>query len=369
MSNVVNIIFAKNPGAGETELLDAIKDNFNAFGLFKVGEISLARTRDEVSSLVETQKYQAVVCMETLNNETVGVGYIRQWMKKNDNLTVILFVGDEKYSQDKMFFLYDAGYYNALFLRDFKEGRDIANLIKSSRTGNEAVKYYGLKENEKYKEKYMTVHEEKKESEDNITVEMSSTESTENIDPKDISTDIGNIFGNTQTQDVTSLGHFSYSDEEPFFNEPSNENITEPVSEPVIPQDTQSQQQYFQPTYNEPRNIRNNYATDNFQNNANGGFFEMEQNFGNMQYRNQEYANIPMNSGYNPQNQQVMPEVKMSTQPATAQKAFSIEPYKGVVVAPVSPTAVIVEIPGVDFLGANKIDRGTQISLLIPTTK
>ena len=42
--------------------------------------------------------------------------------------------------------------------------------------------------------------------------------------------------------------------------------------------------------------------------------------------------------------------VKMSTQPAAAPKAFSIEPYKGVVVAPVSPTAVIVEMPGVDFL-------------------
>ena len=76
-----------------------------------------------------------------------------------------------------------------------------------------------------------------------------------------------------------------------------------------------------------------------------------------------------MNTGYNQQNQQVMPEVKMSTQPATVTKAFSIEPYQGVVVAPVSPTAVIIEIPGVDFFSANKIDRGTQISLLIPTTK
>lgn len=31
----------------------------------------------------------------------------------------------------------------------------------------------------------------------------------------------------------------------------------------------------------------------------------MEQNFENMQYRNHEYANTPMNTGYNPQNQQV----------------------------------------------------------------
>ena len=29
----------------------------------------------------------------------------------------------------------------------------------------------------------------------------------------------------------------------------------------------------------------------------------MEHNFGNMQYRNQEYANTLMNTGYNPQNQ------------------------------------------------------------------
>lgn len=50
----------------------------------------------------------------------------------------------------------------------------------------------------------------------------------------------------------------------------------------------------------------------------------MEQNFGNMQYRNQEYANTPMNTRYNPQNQQVMPEVKMSIQPAAAPKLFQL---------------------------------------------
>lgn len=375
MSNVVNIIFAKNPGGKETEILDAIRNNFNTFGLFKVGEISIARTRDEVTSLVETQKYQAVVCMETLNNETVGGGFIRKWLK--ENITVILFVGDEKYSQDKMFFLYDSGYYDALFLRDFQDGREIANLIKSSRTSNEAVKYYGLKDNEKYKEKYMTVHKEEPE-EENIAVAATPTEATDNIDPEDISKDIGNIFGNSQEQEqeATSLGQFSYSSDEPFYNEPSssnNENITTPVTTPVnesiISHDMQQKQQYTQPTYNEPMNNSNTYKTNNFQNNANGGFFEMEQNFGNMQYRNQEYTNVPMNTGYNQQNQQVMPEVKMSTQPATVTKAFSIEPYQGVVVAPVSPTAVIIEIPGVDFFSANKIDRGTQISLLIPTTK
>lgn len=369
MSNVVNIIFAKNPGGKETEILDAIRNNFNTFGLFKVGEISIARTRDEVTSLVETKKYQAVVCMETLNNETVGGGFIRKWLK--ENITVILFVGDEKYSQDKMFFLYDSGYYDALFLRDFQEGREIANLIKSSRTSNEAVKYYGLKDNEKYKEKYMTVHKEEPE-EENIAVAATPTETTDNIDPEDISKDIGNIFGNSHEQEAASLGQFSYSDDEPFYNEPSssnNENITAPANESIINHDMQQKQQYTQPTYNEPINISNTYKENNFQNNVNGGFFGMEQNFGNMQYRNQEYTNVPMNTGYNQQNQQVMPEVKMSTQPATATKAFSIEPYQGVVVAPVSPTAVIIEIPGVDFFSANKIDRGTQISLLIPTTK
>lgn len=50
----------------------------------------------------------------------------------------------------------------------------------------------------------------------------------------------------------------------------------------------------------------------------------MEQNFENMQYRNQEYANTPMNTRYNPQNQQVMPEVKMSIQPAAAPKLFQL---------------------------------------------
>lgn len=370
MSDVINIILAKDPSKDESGLINALKGNFNAFGLFKVGEIHLARTRDEVTSLVESQHYQAVISKETINDELVGGGYIGKWMQVNPELTVVLMMSDDKYAQDKMFFLFEKGYYNAIYNKDFTDGSLVANLIKANRTKKEAIKYYGLEQNEKYKDAYVKTE---------IDIQNNVNEPDFSEAAPALDEDLGSIFGNVAitNENNNSSGDFSYSGEEEYISKDIPTQDNEPASR--VP-DSESNRQMdasntmsediksFQQPVNSGMSVMNE---NNYYNNMSfGGFNNMDSNNNfNMQYGNSEQYR-PMNpNGFVNGNQRIAPEVSMNTQPAAARKTFSIEPYTGIVVAPVSSTAVIIEVPGIDFFNSDEITRGTQISLLIPTNK
>lgn len=374
MSDVINIILAKDPSKDESGLINALKGNFNAFGLFKVGEIQLARTRDEVTSLVETQRYQAVISKETINDELVGGGYIGKWMQVNPELTVVLMMSDDKYAQDKMFFLFEKGYYNAIYNKDFTDGSLVANLIKANRTKKEAIKYYGLEQNEKYKDAYVK-------NEMEIENNMNETDLSDNAPALD--EDLGSIFGNAvnNSENKKSLGDFSYSgdgDEDEYISDSEiAQDIKSPSnvakSESYVQMDNSYSMNEDYETFQQNANSGMSVMNDgNYYNNTRlGGLHNMDSNnnYNNMQFGNNEQYRPMSPNGFVNGNQRIVPEVKMNTQPTSARKTFSIEPYTGIVVAPVSSTAVIIEVPGIDFYNADEIVRGTQISLLIPTNK
>ena len=349
MLDTINIIFAKDEvdPKREKELIETMRANFDKFGFFKVGQFELARTRDEVTKLVATNRYQAVICMEYLNKDAVAGGYIRQWKELKQDLSIILILQDDKYAQDKMFFLYyKTHYYTALFRKDFTDGEEAAKLIRNGRTAQEAVKYYGLEENELFKKEYM---ENKNAPSEDIPSESETPSPTPLTN---LVTDIGEIFPGP-VEENEGLGHHSYTDDSNEFDEEQMESEPE---EENIPN-------------REPSSFSDNTNNNNF-----FGGYQMENNGYNPTYtapyepQRQPYNQGEIPSPYPQQSFNTVPEPRMSSQPMV-KNTFSVEPYSGAVVAAVSPSAIIIEVPGADFLNSDIIRRGTEVSLILPTRK
>lgn len=154
---IFNILLAfdNQPGAGSNT--ESLRSFFNQSGLFQVGEMDMvAGDADSVGKAISSNAYDVLICKEMLNKKPIGAGTIKAWKKLNENVRIILIVGNDKKAGDKLRSLYEANYYDALYLMDFAQpnNNELSRIILNGRSAEEAVAYYDLKNNVRFMEDY-----------------------------------------------------------------------------------------------------------------------------------------------------------------------------------------------------------------------
>lgn len=118
--------------------------------------ISFVSDKEDIDHLVESGKCDIVVCSETLSgDEGIGFGTIKQW-KNGGVQKVILILDNSKYAKGKVKSLWENGFYDMLFERDFT-GKGLLALILGGRNREQAFGYYGL---ENYRDLFTENEEE-----------------------------------------------------------------------------------------------------------------------------------------------------------------------------------------------------------------
>ncbi len=104
--------------------------------------IFFATDKDMVDSLIG--HCSVLICPEELGGKSVGTGTLKAWKKHApEGIKVITVLDGERYGGGKLKGLFDNGFLDALFEKDFKMG-PLLEVIKASRTEAEAFAYYGL---------------------------------------------------------------------------------------------------------------------------------------------------------------------------------------------------------------------------------
>lgn len=154
---IFNILLAFDNQSGAGSNTDSLRSFFNQSGLFQVGEMDMiAGDADSVSKAINSNGYDVLICKEMLNKKPIGAGTIKAWKKQNENIRIILIVGNDKKAGDKLRSLYEADYYDALYLTDFAQSNnnELSRIILEGRSAEEAVAYYDLKNNVRFMEEY-----------------------------------------------------------------------------------------------------------------------------------------------------------------------------------------------------------------------
>lgn len=149
--NVVNVLFGAYIEKGGVNIADKaaemMRAELEAVGI-RVGLLDCVPTKDDVEAGINSNKYDVVVCQEALSGASIGGGSIRQWSSINAKLKIILIIDKKKKGAKKLKSLYNENfYYDALYGTDLT-GANVAELIKASRTMEEAAEYYGLQKQE-----------------------------------------------------------------------------------------------------------------------------------------------------------------------------------------------------------------------------
>ncbi len=148
---VANVIFAAPAKAVSPALIGKLKDEFDRSERFGCQDFKVASTIKEIDSLVQTRRYDVLICFEELvpGTDVVGKGSIKSWKKIHPFLKVILLMKPDKKGAIKVRSLFEIGEYNGLFLNDFNFA-NIERLVLDNkygtygRTALEASEYYGI---------------------------------------------------------------------------------------------------------------------------------------------------------------------------------------------------------------------------------
>lgn len=112
-----------------------------------VARIEMARTKLQVEDLLDTGEFHLLIVKEQLGEDKISSGSIKGWSQRYPDLQVILCVGNDKKGGEKLNRLLNAApfYYDALYENDLT-GDNVAKLLKSSRSKEDAICYYGLEQ-------------------------------------------------------------------------------------------------------------------------------------------------------------------------------------------------------------------------------
>lgn len=100
-------------------------------------------TKGDFDNSVCSKDYKVGIVLEKIGDTPIGQGAIKSWRKENADCRIILLMEDSKIGNGKVKGLYDKGYYDGLFLKDF--GREeMFKLLLNDRSKEEAYSYYGL---------------------------------------------------------------------------------------------------------------------------------------------------------------------------------------------------------------------------------
>ncbi len=107
-------------------------------------EIEYISTKDWVDRLVkEDNDLKLLLISESFDGRVLGTGSIKSWRKQRPDLRIILVVADDRRGLAKLNGLYELGFYDVLYNRDFN-GENLARLLIKKRSKERAFKYYGL---------------------------------------------------------------------------------------------------------------------------------------------------------------------------------------------------------------------------------
>ncbi len=95
----------------------------------------------DVSTLVISETINSV---DTGSDVTISQSYINEWKGAYPDMLVILVIDANKRGGVKLKKLFDEGYFNALYISDFKQHNIIDLIREGGRQEGEAFKYYGL---------------------------------------------------------------------------------------------------------------------------------------------------------------------------------------------------------------------------------
>lgn len=110
----------------------------------KIARIDVCESVEEIDAVLEKGMYDILICLDLLGDRSIAYGSIKEW-KKNDNLKrIILVVKNEKKSSLKLGRLYQNSYYDAVFMKHLSDSELMTELILYGRTEEEAIAYYQI---------------------------------------------------------------------------------------------------------------------------------------------------------------------------------------------------------------------------------
>lgn len=124
----------------------------------EIGKVEFATTYEETLKTVKTGLYDCLVITDRIrstiedkddNYQQIGIGSIQELMNAvedvNDSMRIILIVPNERKGGKKLESCFNEGFYNAVYLNDFKNNPGIfIELLLKKRTYQETADYYGL---------------------------------------------------------------------------------------------------------------------------------------------------------------------------------------------------------------------------------
>lgn len=113
---------------------------------YKVAKTFTAITKSDISDSVNSRDYDMIICSEDMGSEKIGIGSIREWTSKNPDIKIYVILLDDKRGAKKVQSFWKNGYYDAIFMSDFKDAAILLQVMRKGRTAEEAAEYYGIKE-------------------------------------------------------------------------------------------------------------------------------------------------------------------------------------------------------------------------------
>ncbi len=382
---IFNILLAfdNQPGAGSNT--ESLRNFFNQSGLFQVGEMDMvAGDADSVGKAISSNAYDVLICKEMLNKKPIGAGTIKAWKKLNENVRIILIVGNDKKAGDKLRSLYVANYYDALYLMDFAQpnNNELSRIILNGRSAEEAVAYYDLKYNVRFMEDYnarnVAVTEQTPVMQPNMNApQQQPPEMPINGMPYEKTT--AGAASNAPTQPGPDM---QVKQNAPFFEQP-NPNPTqdtymddvyriyggpsgnvEEYAEPVHPMNHAANRETIPSEY--PTDDNASQPEQAWANRKNAA---PRENVRQTAASPDIYGAASQPVQVQPQQRQQMPEPRYMASPVPCSPfkvaESSIVSKEGYIVSVLSDSAIIVEVPGAHFLHDRKQLIGAEANLIM----
>jgi len=128
-----------------TAFLDGLKWTLESSDNVEVSRIERGKIIDDIDTMASSGAFDVLFCCEELGDRSVGYGSVNRWggmpLKR-----IILILKNSQYGGAKCSRLFEQGYYDAIFTNDLKEPELVIDLVLNGRTMEEAAAYYGIDE-------------------------------------------------------------------------------------------------------------------------------------------------------------------------------------------------------------------------------
>lgn len=149
-AKVVNVLIGMGATTNAQLFKRSFVENLRGYDQIEVGKVDIVHVKDQIAGRIAGGKYDVLICKETIGEESVGGGSIDAWKEINPHLRILLVIGDNKFGGKKLYQLYNKGYFDAIFVKDFSNPTVFADIVSNGRTAEQAFSYYGVQNNSSY---------------------------------------------------------------------------------------------------------------------------------------------------------------------------------------------------------------------------